>query len=72
MTGPRDITARQAAVAHLIHKHQLNVRPFGKAGAVRVHGPGVDVSAAGMQWLNVTDVTPTYSERKSEDSNNGN
>ena len=63
MTGLREITARQAAVLRLIRKHRLTVQPFGKAGAVRVTGPGVDVSAAGMEWLHATDVTPFYSKR---------
>jgi hypothetical protein len=68
MTGGREITAKLALIRCLIRKHRLHVQPIGDAGAVRVTGVGVDVSAAGMQWLNPCDVTPIHSKRPTEDT----
>lgn len=65
MNSPSDIAAKQALIMRLIQQHRLHVHPKAN-GALRVTGVGVDVSAAGMQWLSPGDVTPIYSKRVRE------
>ena len=60
---PTKTHARKTQRLHAIIKaRQLRVEPVGDAGAVRVLGPGVNITAASFDSLDLCDLLPVNTD----------